>query len=108
MILLTSIWLFNTNIYQQEYIDFVKFEIKVWQKFEASVVRNLKKTIFLPIKLHCAKFIPKTMNNNGLMSSGVSLTSWWEGVSLALAGSHPSNDGIIIIKIFKLVKTESE
>ena len=29
------------------------------------------------------------------MSSGVSLTSWGEGVSLALVG-HPSRDGIMI------------
>ena len=33
--------------------------------------------------------------NTGLVSSGVSLTSWVEGVSLALVG-HPSSDGITI------------
>ena len=31
--------------------------------------------------------------NTGLVSSGVSFTSWGEGVSLALFG-HPSSDGI--------------
>ena len=30
-----------------------------------------------------------------LVSSGVSLTSWGEGASLALVG-HPSSDGVII------------
>ena len=33
--------------------------------------------------------------NTGLVSSGVSLTSWGEGASLALVG-HPSSDGITI------------
>ena len=33
--------------------------------------------------------------NTGMMSSGVSLTSWGEGASLALVG-HPSSDGITI------------
>ena len=33
--------------------------------------------------------------NTVLMSSGVSLTSWGEDVSLALVG-HPSSDGITI------------
>ena len=32
---------------------------------------------------------------SGLVSSGVSLTSWGEGASLALVG-HPSSDGITI------------
>ena len=32
---------------------------------------------------------------DGLVSSGVSLTSWGEGASLALVG-HPSSDGITI------------
>ena len=31
----------------------------------------------------------------GLVSSGVSLTSWGEGASLALVG-HPSSDGVTI------------
>ena len=31
----------------------------------------------------------------GLVSSGVSLTSWEEGASLALVG-HPSSDGVTI------------
>ena len=33
--------------------------------------------------------------NTGLVSSGVSLTSWGEGASLALVG-HPSSDGVTI------------
>ena len=33
--------------------------------------------------------------NTGLVSSGVSLTSWGKGPSLALVG-HPSSDGITI------------
>ena len=33
--------------------------------------------------------------NTGLVSSWASLTSWGEGVSLALVG-HPSSDGIMI------------
>ena len=33
--------------------------------------------------------------NTGLVSSGVSLTSWGEGASLALVG-QPSSDGITI------------
>ena len=33
--------------------------------------------------------------NTGLVSSGVSLTSWGEGASLALVG-HPSSDGVMI------------
>ena len=37
---------------------------------------------------------PKTLNT-GLVSSGVSLTSWGEGTSLALVG-HPSSDGVTI------------
>ena len=37
---------------------------------------------------------PET-KSTGLMFSGVSLTSWGEGASLALAG-HPSSDGVTI------------
>ena len=33
------------------------------------------------------------VENTGLVSSGVSFTSWGEGASLALVG-HPSGDGI--------------
>ena len=33
--------------------------------------------------------------DSGLVSSGVSLTSWGEGASLALVG-HPSSDGVTI------------
>ena len=41
-----------------------------------------------------AKISPRHWNT-GLVSSGVSFTSWWEGASLALLG-HPSSDGITI------------
>ena len=34
-------------------------------------------------------------SNTGLVSSGVSLTSWGEGVSSVLVG-HPSSDGVTI------------
>ena len=38
---------------------------------------------------------PPRLWNTGLVSSGASLTSWGEGVSLALVG-HPSSDGVTI------------
>ena len=38
---------------------------------------------------------PSRHTNTGLVSSGVSLTSWGEGASLTLVG-HPSSDGIRI------------
>ena len=41
-----------------------------------------------------ANFSPRH-RNTGLVSSGVSLTLWGEGASLALVG-HPSSDGITI------------
>ena len=37
--------------------------------------------------------------NIGLVSSGVSLTSWAEGASLALGG-HPSSDGMTIKMLY--------
>ena len=37
----------------------------------------------------------KEPKNTGLVSSGVSLTSWGEGASLALV-AHPSSDGVPI------------
>ena len=41
--------------------------------------------------------MPKTLKYYGLVSRGVSLTSWGEGASLALAFvCHPSSDGITI------------
>ena len=40
-------------------------------------------------------FFPPRHRNTGLVSSGVSLTLWGEGASLALAG-HPSSEGITI------------
>ena len=40
------------------------------------------------------KILPET-KNTGLVSSGVSLTAWGEGASLALVG-HPSSDGVTI------------
>ena len=43
---------------------------------------------------HTAYFPPR-LQNTGLVSSGASLSSWGEGVSLALVG-HPSSDGITI------------
>ena len=39
-------------------------------------------------------FLPRRWNT-GLVSSGVSLTSWGEGASLALV-AHPSSDGVTI------------
>ena len=40
-------------------------------------------------------YSPPRFWNNGLVSSGASLTSWGEGASLALV-AHPSSDGITI------------
>ena len=39
--------------------------------------------------------LPPRLGNTGLVSSGVILTSWGEGASLALVG-HPSSDGVTI------------
>ena len=47
-----------------------------------------------PIKTMVPPFPPRH-RNTGLVSSGVSLTSWGEGASLALVGHH-SSDGIMI------------
>ena len=43
---------------------------------------------------NCMHF-PARHLNTGFVSSGASLTSWGEGVSLALVG-HPSSDGAMI------------
>ena len=47
-----------------------------------------------PFLMCCANLSPRHWNT-GLVSSGVSLTSWGEGASLALVG-HPSSDDITI------------
>ena len=51
---------------------------------------NPAKRVFQPIS---------EIRNTGLVSSGISLTSWGEGASLALVG-HPSSDGVTIKMLY--------
>ena len=47
------------------------------------------------IRTHFNQLMEHILINFGLVCSGVSLTSWGEGASLALVG-HPSSDGVTI------------
>ena len=57
----------------------------------ASLISNDVKVEMTFVRSHS----PLRHWNPGLVSSGISLTSWGEGASLALVG-HPSSDGITI------------
>ena len=58
-------------------------------------ISNIFKNYFSSIVTKTKLNISPRHRNIGLVSSGVSLTSWGEGASLALVG-HPSSDGITI------------
>ena len=84
--------MFQFNLEIREVFQFIieirevfEFNLEIREVFESNLeIREVFK--FLSSPRH---------RNTWLVSSGVSLTSWGEGASLALVG-HPSSDGITI------------